>query len=112
MAHAIVGSRAFQFNGFDIRITTLGVALHVASMLVWGVIFTALARTLRGWMLAGAALAFAAVACVVDYGVVPERLRPGFETTLSRAEVSVVYLVLAIALAFGVKLSRAPVDIG
>ncbi|MDQ6830264.1 MAG: hypothetical protein M3081_15515 [Gemmatimonadota bacterium] len=112
VAHVFIGSRAYLFDEFDLRVTTLGVLVHVASVVLWGVIFTALARRLRGWMVVGAALVFVGAAYVVDYAIVPERLRPGFEIALSRGEISVVYLVLAAALALGLKLTRTPVDIG
>ncbi len=111
IAHVFFGSRALLYDGFDVRVTIAGLVVHLVSLAVWGVIFAALASRLRGWALAGAALVFTALAYIVDYVLVPERLRPGFEVALSRPEISIVYLVMAIALAFGLKLSAQTVDI-
>jgi hypothetical protein len=47
---------------------------------------------------AGAAAAVAAVAWVVDYGVVPRRLRPGFEAHFSRRSMVLTYAAFAIGL--------------
>ncbi|MEP6690737.1 MAG: hypothetical protein ABJD07_06235 [Gemmatimonadaceae bacterium] len=111
IAHAVLGSRAFLFDAFDPLVTTLGVVVHLVSLLLWGLLFAALVQRLRGWALAAAGLLFAWAAYAIDYGLVPERLRPGFETALLPREIGVVYVVLALSLAAGVKLSHSSADI-
>jgi hypothetical protein len=44
-------------------------------------------------------MAAAAVACVVDYGVVPHRLSPGFELRLTKRAITAGYVAFGLGLA-------------
>jgi len=47
-----------------------------------------------------------AIAAVVDYGIVPKRLTPGWELSLSRKSMAGAFASLAIGLAAGALVSR------
>ena len=111
VAHILLGTRALVFDSFDLAVTGTALALHMLSLLAWGVLFVLLAARFRGIRLIIAAIVFAAGAFAVDYYVLPSRFRPGFESTLSGAEVAAVYLVLALALVIGLTASRPSPDI-
>lgn len=106
VAHIVVGSRAYYMEGVHWLITPLAIVVHLASILLWGLLFSRFARTLDGGRLYLAALAFAAATWVIDYKLVPDRLRPGFESGLSGVEVAMVYLVLGVFLAWGLGRER------
>ncbi len=106
IAHILVGSRGQATPGFDPLLTTLGLLLHVASLVVWAILFAYLAARLTGWRLAGAALLYATAVFVIDLFALPRRLSPGFQLTLSWGEVVIVYAVMALLLWFGVTLAR------
>lgn len=84
------------------RHVAAGFVIHQGACVFWAVLFEALlgrsARpAARRPMLAGAAIASAAY--LTDYHLVPPRLRPGFEATLSRRSTLLVYAALGIAFA-------------
>lgn len=106
IAHLIVGSRGQATPWFDPLLTPLGLLLHVASFIVWGLLFAHLSARMEGWRLAGAALLFASVIFVIDLFALPRRLSPGFQLTLSWGEVITVYLAMAILLWAGITLAR------
>ena len=99
VAHVLVGSRAFYVRGLDPLVTPAGMLVHVVSLVAWGMLFSLAsgrARVAGAWVIA---VLFATVVAVIDFGVLPERLSPGFEAMLSTGEVIVVYGVMAVAVA-------------
>lgn len=106
VAHIVVGSRAYYMEGVNWLVTPLAVAVHLASILLWGALFSRFTLALRGPRLYVAAFAFAAATWVIDYGVVPDRLRPGFESGLSGVEIGLVYVVLGVSLAWALERER------
>ncbi|HEU4566300.1 MAG TPA: hypothetical protein VFS05_16675 [Gemmatimonadaceae bacterium] len=106
IAHLVIGYRAEITDGFDPLVTLLGLGVHVASLVAWGVLFSLLAARLRGVRLLLAALLFAAGAFALDHLLLPVRLKPGFELVLSWPELVALYAVLALALAAGLATSR------
>jgi hypothetical protein len=111
VAHVLLGSRALLFDEFDPVVTIAGLIVHVISLAIWGVIFAVLARPLRGAALLLAGVVFAALAYLADYAILPAQLRPGFENVISRAEIIIVYVVLGVSIAVGLKLARDADDI-
>jgi hypothetical protein len=108
IAHMLFGTRAFLMEGFHPGITAAGLFLHVLSVVIWGVLFAMVTARLRDWWpLLGASALFAGAVWLVDYRIVPARLRPGFETVLSAPELWVLYIVLAITFAAVVHRTRA-----
>jgi hypothetical protein len=108
VGHLLLGYRARLMDRFDPLVTPVGIALHVLSVVLWGVLFALIAARLRGWRLAAAAAALGAVAFVIDIHLLPDRLGPGFPAILSRPELIAVYAVLAAALALGIQFGRHP----
>ncbi|HEX6533549.1 MAG TPA: hypothetical protein VF041_03075 [Gemmatimonadaceae bacterium] len=110
IAHMTFGTRAYLMDGFDPAITLLALLVHIASVLLWAVIFALLAGRLRGWRLVVSALLFGGIAWVTDHALVPDALSPGFEQVLGPVEVGVVYVVLALSLAAGIRLAAPRPD--
>ena len=108
VGHLLLGYRARLMDRFDLVVTPVGIALHLLSVVLWGVLFALVAARLRGWRLAAAAVALGAAAFVIDTRLLPDRLDPGFPALLSRPELIAVYAVLAAALAVGIHLARRP----
>ena len=90
------GRHAPHADGFSSRHTVVGYAVHHFAATFWAVLFEKL-RPARAPL--AAAIATAAVAHVVDFRVVPERLSPGFQKRLSRNAVAWSYVAFAIGLA-------------
>jgi hypothetical protein len=112
VAHMVIGTRAYYTVGFDALATPLALALHALSVVLWGVLFAALAGRLRGARLAAAAALLAAAAFLIDYHLVPERFRPGFETLLTTGELAALYAALGASLVAGLRWAAPPIDVG
>ena len=101
-SHWLHGEEASSVRSLDVSHT--GDGTHHVSALFWAVIFekwlatrpqrTPL-RTLRD------AAAMSAIAAVVDYGVTPKRLTPGWEEVLSKRSIGMTYAAMALGLATG-----------
>ena len=81
-SHWLHGRRAGDRRGADLEHTGTGLATHHASAMFWGTIFEGSARAARRrrtptTTLCDAGLV-AGVAAVVDYGLVPRRISPGW----------------------------------
>ncbi len=98
IAHVLLGSRAFYVHEPHPLVTPAGILVHLASLILWGVLFSIGVGRRRGaWLWTGAVL-FAVGIAVVDFLVLPARFSPGFETVLTRGEVIVVYAIMAAAM--------------
>ncbi len=104
IAHPFFGTRALLMQGFDWVVTPTALLLHLAVLVVAGVIFALLAARLRGLRLFSAAAAYALLIWLVNRLTLPTMLSAGLARLLSPWELVLFYLVLAIALALGVKL--------
>ena len=103
------GRNAGNYEGMDFAHTGIGLGTHYASALFWALPFEPLLaayppRTPSGIL--RNAVAMAAVAGVVDYGIVPKRLSPGWELTLSRKSIVWAFGSLAVGLAAGALVTR------
>jgi hypothetical protein len=105
VAHIVTGSRAYYMERFG-GITVVALLVHTASVIVWGIALAALTRHLRGAMLYPVAIVFAAATWLFDLRIVPDQLKPGFESGLSGAEIGLVYLVLGVSLAWALGRER------
>lgn len=108
-SHWLHGQQAGRFGKVDARHTLLGYATHHLSSVFWALPFEAWlasghSRTLAT-VLKKAALT-AMLAALVDYGWMPKRLTPGWETVLSRRSVGLTFAAMAIGLAAGGLISR------
>ncbi len=92
----------------SVRHTALGYATHHASALMWAVFYHRLLASERertpATILRDAAL-MSATAAVVDYGLMPKRLTPGFEAHLNRGNIAGVFAAIAGGLAIGALLT-------
>ena len=106
VAHILIGSRAYYMVGLDWLVTPLAVLTHVAMSCAAGIVFAALAARLQSARLYALAAGYAlALWLILDF-VLPARVRPGFESGLSNAEILIVYLVLTLSLAWALARER------
>lgn len=95
------GRQAARRRGFSLRYTVTGFLIHHAMSVLWATVFERVSRSrarASPARLFGAAAATSALACVVDYRMVPKRLTPGFERQLSRKSLFAIYGAFALAL--------------
>jgi hypothetical protein len=104
IAHPFFGTRALVMQGFDWAITPLALLLHLIVLVALGVIFAIVAARLRGLRLFGAAFAYAFLIWLVNRLMLPTMLSAGLAQLLLSWEMVVYYLVMAVALALGVRL--------
>jgi hypothetical protein len=93
----------------DARHTGVGYATHHASAVMWALFYERWLERKDNPSVAevvGAAAATTAVAAFVDYVLTPERLRPGFETHLSPADLTGVFAAFGVGLAAGGLINR------
>lgn len=108
VARLVLGERADGVWGFDPRVTTAGLLVHVTVMLVWGLLCMRLAQTRRGLARAAVAVVVALAALAIDLLVVERLLHAGVSGVLTSAQVVAVHLVLAVALVVGMRLASPP----
>lgn len=99
ISHIVDGDDISQPSEFSPRESSIGLAVNAAAMLGWAVLYEgalALAGKKSNPLTAAAA---SAAAYIVDYKIVPPRLRPGMEKKLSRDAIFAAYAVLAATLA-------------
>ena len=99
------GNSARFHHDFNVTVTAVGLAVHVLSVLLWGVVFAIATWRLRGWLLSLAGILFAGIVYVIDILLLPTRIAPGFESALTTPELAVVFATLGISLAAGVALA-------
>jgi hypothetical protein len=107
-SHWLHGSGAGAVRQLDVRHTLLGYVTNHAAAVFWALLFERLRPRRPGDDLldtAKAAACVSAVAAVVDYGLVPRRLTPGWELALSKRSVAAGFLALAAGLTLGGLLS-------
>jgi hypothetical protein len=107
IAHIYDGGAPPAHDGAAKRNTLLGLVIHSGASIWWAAFYEAgLALQRQPRRLASAA-AIAALAYVVDYYVVNNRFRPGFEAYLSRRGLATVYAALAAGYALSGRHGRA-----
>jgi hypothetical protein len=105
VSHWIWGDEAAGHDGFSLKYTITGYAIHHLSATFWSVLFEKLAgerldrKDLRVTLAASAATS--AIACFADYKLTPQRLHPGYEMRLSKKSLAGVYAAFAVGLALG-----------
>ena len=104
VSHWIWPQEALQRDDMSARHTLTGGVIHLVSSMLWAAVY----QTLRGRRLAPTstnactdAAAVTALAAVVDLGMVPQRLTPGFERRLTPGGLVMVYGGFALGLALG-----------
>ena len=97
-SHWLQGRSAGRVREADTAHTLLGAGTHFVASLMWAGVFQALRRIPRGRSAAIDAVGVSAVAALVDYGLVPKRLTPGWELAVSPAAIAAAYVAMAGAL--------------
>lgn len=103
-SHWLYGEEAGRVEDADAAHTLVGYTTHHLSAIFWALPFEAwLARRPESTPLAllRDAGVMSAIAAVVDYGLVPRRLTPGWESVLSKRSIVAAYAALAVGLALG-----------
>jgi len=96
-SHWYHGAKAGRARRADLPHTAVGFATHYGASLFWAALFEALRRRIPGRAPFRAA-AVSALAAVVDYGLVPKRLTPGWERVLPPEAIALAYFAMALAL--------------
>lgn len=108
-SHWLHGEKAGSVRQADVAHTLVGYGTHHASSVFWALLFQMwlASRPPRPpLVMLRDALAAAAVAAAVDYGIVPKRLTPGWEAVLSKRSIAATFLAMAAGLAAGGMLSQ------
>ena len=98
-AHMIYGNASVEKEGFQVPETPLGLGIHALSLGGWGVLYEAFAANQKLPASCTAATVATGLIYLLDYHILPERLRPGFEKRLGNAAVRDAYLALAMVFA-------------
>jgi hypothetical protein len=108
-SHWLHGDRAGTVRHADAAHTGVGFATNHASAVFWALPFEAWLASQpprSGMTLLRDAAVMAGIAAVVDYGIVPKRLTPGWELVLSRRSVAATFVALALGLAAGAMITQ------
>jgi hypothetical protein len=107
-SHVVWGDEAGRIGEIDLRHSVTGYLIHHASAVFWAIMFEGITRdTERSTLnLARNAAATMATAGLLDYGLLPKRLTPGFERVLSSRSTVIGLAALAGGLVIGGLLAR------
>lgn len=105
ISHIVWGDKAFDEGELSLKYTGMAIFLNQTAIASWALLHhlffgRALRRGEIEKSVVGGILV-AALAYIVDYHLVPERLKPGFERHLTPRSLLVIYAVLALALGLG-----------
>ncbi len=111
ISHITFGDDALVQEDFSVKYTVTGLMLNNSANATWAALHEMLFGAYQDEgnvpvSLAGGAFV-STLAYITDFYVVPKRLTPGFEHKLSPRALLFVYVILALALAFG---KRRPQD--
>lgn len=104
VSHWIWKERAIHQQDGSLRYTLPGYVIHHSMSVFWAVSYEALAarqarrRSFGTWATLATGLGVAALACLVDLRLTPERLTPGFERRLRPGSLFFVYLLFGLGL--------------
>ena len=102
ISHIVWGHGAATQQRFTVKYTAVGLLLNLIACSFWAWVYV-LSRRFRSGSAShlrrvGCGLAVSALAYVTDYYLVPRRLTPGFELSLTRQSLPWIYGALAIGL--------------
>lgn len=108
-SHVLWGSKEATRDEIDLAHTGAGLGINVGSAFFWGAIFALAAprpaSTPRRSLIARA-FGTTLLAAVVDYAVMPKRLRPGWELVLQARSVAAALAAMGTGLAAGGLVAR------
>ena len=108
-SHWLHGEKAADVRAIDAAHTGVGFATHHASVLFWALPFEmwlASHPPRSSLQLGRNAAVMSAIAAIVDYGITPRRLTPGWELTLSKKSMLGAFAGLGLGLTAGALVSR------
>lgn len=112
-SHVFLGAAAGDVDRIDMPHTGAGSAINLGASIFWALPFAwwlhQRRNPTRSEVALGAATT-ATVAAVVDYGIVPRRLSPGWELVLPPRAVGTAFASMAAGLALGALVSAALTD--
>ena len=103
-SHWRYGEDALKVTGINTRHTGTGLATHHAACVFWASLFESIrsaAPDRRSALIVRDAGAVSLIAAIVDYGLVPTRLTPGWEGPLPIRSVAGGFAALALGLTIG-----------
>lgn len=103
-AHWLYGPGAAEVTRLTVRETGVGLATHFAASILWAAVLLGVASALapvRRLTLLVLGLAFGGIALVVDYGILPTHLSPGWHLVLPWPAVIPGLVALGLGLAAG-----------
>jgi hypothetical protein len=103
-SHWLWGERAGRQKGFDLRHTVVGALTNQSAAMFWGTVFGLYLLKTRDAgpaRIARDAALMGAIAAVIDYGLIPRRLTPGWELALSKTSVGLAMAATAAGLGLG-----------
>ncbi|WP_050577423.1 hypothetical protein [Sinorhizobium arboris] len=109
-SHWIHGDHAGSVSRFDLAHTGTGFATHMLASFWWALPFSAMigrSGQPSPQRVIAAAVGTTALAAVVDYGLVPKRLTPGWELALPKSDLAMAYIAFGCGLALGAFLHTA-----
>jgi hypothetical protein len=109
-SHWLHGPEAGDVEEFDAAHSGVGIGTHHLSAMFWAApyaLWLASEPERSTGEIVGGAIATAAVAATVDYGLMPRRLSPGWELALRPRGMVAAFAGLAAGLAGGALLARA-----
>lgn len=92
-------------DGFDPRETPVGLATNLAAGAMWGGVMALALRRTQAPVLTAAGVA--AGAALLDYGLLPRRMSPGWEKALPVGAVAAGFAALAVGMLAGTVEERA-----
>lgn len=105
VSHWLWGDESLLAEHPTLRHTLTGYLTQHAASIFWGVLYSRVyghRESAKEWPQAVAGgIATSAVAAVVDYGIVPKRLTPGYEHRVSTGAMVAIYGALAAGFALG-----------
>ena len=107
IASLLLGDGADGIWGFHLVVTVVGVLTQVGLSLAWGLLFARVVGGMRGWRFAASAVLVAAAAMVVHVILATRVLNAHVSDVLAPAQVIALHVVLAIALAVGMRLATS-----
>ncbi|MDK1384662.1 hypothetical protein QN224_04480 [Sinorhizobium sp. 8-89] len=102
-SHWVHGRAAGSVSRFDLSHTLTGFVTHMLASFWWALPFSALlgSNTASAPRVVAAAAGTTVLAALVDYGLVPRRLTPGWELALPKTDIAKAYVAMALGLALG-----------
>lgn len=102
IARLVFGPGSADVWGYEARVTLTGAALHVTTMLLYGVAFSMIGAW-HGWRLAATATAVSLLALVMELLLLRRLVPGGVAELLAPGQLVALHVVMALCLAIGMR---------